>query len=409
MIIFELKRRKYQFICQITIRMKKINTKKTPLYRDTGFYLENSEKTASAFAEELNHPHEPKDYIYSRYRNPTIVAVEDQLSSVEESGWALLTQSGMSAIDVALSIFQDKSKENRWLFFNDIYGGTNTYIDEILVKRRGINIKRFFSKNNTYDYQDLIALFDDFKPKILYFETVSNPMLIVADVRMIIEEAKKRGVVVIVDNTFASPYLVQPLKIGADLVIHSATKYLAGHGNIMAGVVCGNDNALMQAAIEYRKLVGHQISPDDAYRLGNQLKTFRLRFEEQCVNANKLANFLNKSSKINKVFFPGLEEHDTHGVAKKTFVRDVYGAMVTFQFAGGTDQIKRENCNLFIEKISEYFHLIPTLGDLETIFLPVETVWADKYPYPGTIRLSVGIEEYDYLERIFSSVLDKLK
>jgi cystathionine beta-lyase/cystathionine gamma-synthase len=255
----------------------------------------------------------------------------------------------------------------------------------------------------------LIALLDEFKPEVLYFETVSNPMLIVADVKMLIDAAKKRGIVVIVDNTFASPYLVQPLKLGADLVIHSATKYLAGHGNIMAGVVCGNNHALMQAAIEYRKLVGHQISPDDAYRLGSQLKTFNLRFGKQCENARKLAGFLNKSSKINKVFFPGLGEHETHELAKRIFTNNVYGAMVTFQLAGDTDSIKRRNCDLFIKEISEYFHLIPTLGDLETIFLPVETVWADKYPYPGTIRLSVGIEEYDYLESVFSGVLDRLK
>ena len=389
--------------------MKKINTRKTPLYRDTGFYLENNKITAAAFAEELNHPHEPSSYIYSRYRNPTIVAVEKQLSEVEESEWALLTQSGMSAIDIALSCFQDNGVENKWLFFNDIYGGTNTFIDEVLIKRRGITVKRFYSENNAYDYCKLAKLLDEFKPQVLYFETVSNPMLIVADVVLVIEEAKKRNIRVIIDNTFASPYLIQPLKLGADLVVHSATKYLAGHGNIMAGVICGDDKVLMKSAIEYRKLVGHQISPDDAYRLGNQLKTFKLRFKEQCMNADKLAGLLNKSSKIEKVFFPGLDSHNTHSTAKKIFDEKAFGAMLTFQFAGDDDYMKRKNCKMFIEKISNYFHLIPTLGDLETIFLPVETVWADKYPYPGTIRLSLGIEDYVYIENVFLKALGNLR
>ncbi|RLD68133.1 MAG: hypothetical protein DRI95_03730 [Bacteroidetes bacterium] len=388
--------------------MKIVNTKKTPVYRDTGFYLENNKKTISAFSEETNHPHNPTNYIYSRYRNPTIVSVENQLKKIEDANWAILTQSGMSAIDVALSIFQHKSNKNKWMFFNDIYGGTNTYIDEILVNRRGIEIKRFYSENNTYNYQKLINQLDEFKPELLYFETISNPMLIIADGQKIIHEAKKREITVIIDNTFASPYLWKPLMHGADLVIHSATKYLAGHGNITAGVVCGNSNKLMQKAIEYRKLVGHMISPDDAYRLGDQLQTFNLRFSKQSTNAKKLADFLNKSPMVNKVFYPGLENHPTHAEASQLFNGKGYGAMITFQLAGENNVQKRKRCDLFIEKISDYFHLIPTLGDVETIFLPVDAVWADKYPFPGTIRLSVGIEDYDYLENIFSDILNQL-
>ncbi|RLD76313.1 MAG: hypothetical protein DRJ07_16545, partial [Bacteroidetes bacterium] len=186
------------------------------------------------------------------------------------------------------------------------------------------------------------------------------------------------------------------------------TKYLAGHGNITAGVVCGNSNKLMQKAIEYRKLVGHMISPDDAYRLGDQLQTFNLRFSKQSTNAKKLADFLNKSPMVNKVFYPGLENHPTHAEASQLFNGKGYGAMITFQLAGENNVQKRKRCDLFIEKISDYFHLIPTLGDVETIFLPVDAVWADKYPFPGTIRLSVGIEDYDYLENIFSDILNQL-
>lgn len=387
--------------------MKTVNSKKTPLYRDTGFFLENNEITKKAFADEQNHPKEPEKYIYSRYRNPTIVAAEKHISKIEKSEWALLYQSGMGAIDTALSVFQH-SGENRWLFFKDIYGGTNAYIDEVLMKRRGINTAHFSSENGTYNLKKLSMLMDEFKPQLIYFEVVSNPMLIVADAKRIIQEAKKREIVVVIDNTFASPYLWKPLMFGADLVVHSATKYLAGHGSITAGVICGNSENLMQQAIEYRKLTGNLISPDDAYRLNEQLYTYTLRFKQQCESANKLAHLFNKSEKVNKVFYPGLKNHFTHENAVDLFENRGFGAMISVQFAGKDDDEKRIKCNLFMDSISEHFNLIPTLGDVETIFLPIETVWADQYPYPGSIRLSVGIEEFEYLEKIFTRALKNI-
>ena len=149
-------------------------------------------------------------------------------------------------------------------------------------------------------------------------------MLIVADVPEIIRIAEKYGSKVIVDNTFATPLLYKPLIQGADIVIHSATKYFSGHGNLTAGVICGNDRKLMQAAIEYRKFVGHMISPDDAYRLQTQIQTFELRFARQCSNASKLAEYLKGISKVRKVWYPGLKDHPTHNIAEKLFkVKDM--------------------------------------------------------------------------------------
>jgi cystathionine beta-lyase/cystathionine gamma-synthase len=387
--------------------MKQVNSKKIPLYRDTGFFLKNNEITQSAFSEEINHPHQPNNYIYSRYRNPSIVATEKHIQQIEDAQWALLVQSGMAAIDTALSVFQ-KTTENRWLFFNDIYGGTNTYIDKILIQRRGIKTAHFSSENGTYNIDKLTHLMDEFKPQVIYFETVSNPMLVVADAKRIINEAKKREITVVVDNTFVSPYLWKPLMFGADLVIHSATKYLAGHGTITAGVICGNSKKLMQETIEYRKLVGHIISPDDAYRLNEQLHTFMLRFKRQCDNAFKLAHLFYNSEKVEKVFYPGLKTHTTYEQAVDLFENKGFGAMISIQFAGENDEEKRKKCNSFMNEISEYFYLIPTLGDVQTIYLPIETVWADKYPYPGAIRLSVGIEEYEHLEKIFKKALNTI-
>ncbi|MCJ7820318.1 MAG: PLP-dependent transferase, partial [Bacteroidales bacterium] len=267
------------------MKKREINSARTPVYRDAGFELPSAEITSSAFAAEAEHEREPDRYIYSRYRNPTVVAAEEAIMKTEGSQWALLSQSGMAAIDIALSIFQEAGKKSRWLFFSEIYGGTLSYISNILEKRRGLHIDFFSPDGNTYDYDLLAKTINEIKPELLYFETVSNPLLIVADGRRIIKEARKQGTKVIVDNTFATSMLWKPLDDGADLVIHSATKYLSGHGNLTAGVICGNDLSLMQKAIEYRKFVGHMLSPDDAYRLQTQLSSFELRFKRQCENA----------------------------------------------------------------------------------------------------------------------------
>lgn len=390
------------------MKRKNINSIQTPVYREAGFYLKDIETTKKAFAEEINHPHEPENYIYSRYRNPTVVSVEKKLSELEGSEWALVTQSGMAAIDLALSVYQKADKTGKWLFFSEIYGGTNSFIETVLKRRRGLDIEHFYAKDGEYELAELEALLDTLKPKLIYFEAVSNPMVIVADVKAIIKLAKDRGIKIIIDNTFATPYLWKPLEDGADLVIHSATKYLAGHGNITAGVVCGNDVPLMKEAIEYRKWVGHMLSPDDAYRLETQLKTFELRFKQHCYNAMKLAQLLEKHPKVEKVHYPGLESHSTHIIGKELFNDKGYGGMITFDLAGQTKEEKAQACESFITATQETIPLVPTLGEAETILLPVEAVWGQKYPFPGMIRLSVGIEDYTKLEALFLEVLDSL-
>lgn len=371
---------------------KQINASHTPLYREAGFNLKDSKTTREAFAAEADHPHEPLNYIYSRYRNPTVVAVEKQIMELEDSAWALLVETGMAAIDVAVSIFQ-KGKETRpWLFFHEIYGGTNSFIDTVLIKRRGLDIQRFYAKDGQYDFEELEQLLKTIQPEFLYFEAVSNPMLIVADVKRILNLAKKYGVKTIVDNTFGTPMLWKPLLDGATLVIHSATKYLSGHGNITAGVLCGNDIGLLQEAIEYRKWAGHFLSPDDAYRLGTQLKSFELRFQKHCDNAMQIATYLENHPKIESVLYPGLESHPTQKEAVELFGTKGFGGMITFDIKGDSDEDKRQKRDRFIAALENYIPLIPTLGEADTILLPVEPVWGAKYPLPGVIRLSVGIE-----------------
>jgi len=221
--------------------------------------------------------------------------------------------------------------------------------------------------------------------------------------------AKKYGSKVIIDNTFATPWLYKPLDAGIDIVIHSATKYFSGHGNLTAGVICGNDKEIMQSAIEYRKFVGHMLSPDDAYRLQTQIMSFELRFSRQCDNASKLAQYLDNIPLIKKVWFPGLKSHSTHLIADKLFSGKGYGAMITFDFNGKDKNEKRDRRDKFIKLVSEKIKLIPTLGDPHTILMPVEAVWGTKYPEPGMIRLSVGFEEYSELEATISKALEKIK
>ena len=390
------------------MKKKEVNSSRMPVYRDAGFELYDALTTADAFSKETEHSREPELYIYSRYRNPTVVSAEEEIMKLEGCGWALLTQSGMSAIDTALSIFQYGKATRPWLFFTEIYGGTISFIESVLKSRRGLDIHYFTPENGLYDLAEFEKVISVLKPEFVYIETISNPMLIVADVAGILRIGKKYDTKVIIDNTFATPWLYKPLIAGADIVIHSATKYFSGHGNLTAGVICGNDNKIMQSAIEYRKFVGHTLSPDDAYRLQTQVQSFVLRFSRQCSNATKLAGYLNEVSIIKQVWFPGLKKHPTHSVAEKLFGGKGYGAMITFDFAGKDKDEKRRRRDKFIKLVSEKIKLIPTLGDPHTILMPVEAVWGTKYPEPGMIRLSVGFEEYSDLEETVSNALGKI-
>ncbi len=391
------------------MKAKKVRSTRTPIYKDSGFLFEDIPSIKKAFTEEINHPHSPEQYIYSRYRNPNVVEAEEQLMKIEGAEWALLTQSGQAALDVALSIFQKSDKPNRWLFFTEIYGGTNSFIDKVLVARRGIEVIRFAPNGDSYSIEAFEKTMMESKPELVFFEALSNPMLIALDGDEVIRIAKKYGAKVIIDNTFATSMLWKPLSSGADLVYQSVTKYLAGHGNLSAGAIFGNDQEQLKAAIEYRKWVGHMLSPDDAYRLVDMLKTFEMRFTRHCNNAFAIAKYLNNHPKIEKVLYPGLESHSTYKEAYKLFKGIGFGGMVTFDIKGSTLEEKAKRCNSFIHDVSDSIKLVPTLGDADTILMPVEPVWGDRYPFPGMIRLSVGIEDQKELIRVIGNALEAIK
>lgn len=379
------------------MKRKIINSRRIPVYRDSGFELHDAETTAGSFKAEADHQREPDMYIYSRYRNPTVVAAEEEIMKVEKCGWALLTESGMAAIDVAVSIFQKGKETGPWLFFTEIYGGTISYIESVLKKRRGLEIHTFNPVNGSYDLEEFEKVIRILRPAFVYAETVSNPLLVVADIAEIARIAGKYNSKIIIDNTFATPFLFRPLEHGADIVVHSATKYLSGHGNLTAGVICGNDNEIMKEAIEYRKLVGHILSPDDAYRLTTQIATFELRFVRQCENASALAGLFKASELVERVFYPGLSDHSTRKEALKIIGDKLGGGMLTIDFAGSSKDEKRKRRDAFIQNVSGKIFLVPTLGDPHTILMPVDAVWGVKYPEPGMIRISAGFENTEEL------------
>ena len=388
------------------MKKNRINTRRVPIYRDAAFDLRNADTTEEAFDADSRDPLHIHDFIYTRYRNPTVMAVEEQLAELEGAQWAFLTQSGMAAIDTALSVYQEAGRERPWLFFSEIYGGTNTFINEVLVRRRGLDIHWFSGAKDRYDLTQLRHLLEELQPALLYFEAVSNPMLTVADGREVIRLAKEAGSAVIIDNTFATPYLWKPLDDGADLVVHSATKYLSGHGNLLAGVICGNDTALASGVNVYRKLTGHMLAPEEAARLGDQMLTFRVRMERHCHNALQVARLLEDHPAVERVYYPGLKNHPTHAEAVRLFGEKGFGGMVTFDMAGADEAEKREKVDRFVQRVSEAITLMPTLGNTETTLLPVEAVWGEQYPGPGLIRMSVGIEETEELLEVLSKGLE---
>lgn len=387
------------------MKRKPVNSSRVPVYRDAGFELYNADITSEAFTLESQNERDPDIYIYSRYRNPTVVAAEEEIMRLESSSWALLTQSGMSAIDVAVSVFQKADKVRPWLFFSEIYGGTISFTEEVLKKRRGLDIQSFYPDNERFETRPFESLVERMKPEFIYLEAISNPMLIVPEIKKLFKSAKANNCRIIVDNTFATPLLWKPLQDGADIVIHSATKYLSGHGNITAGVLCGNDPDLMEKAVEYRKFTGHMLSGDDAYRLTTQIQTFPLRFAQQCKNALRIAELLEKSEVISKVWYPGLKKHPTHKEAEMLFGKKGWGGIVTFDFKGNNPSEKRSRRDSFIKVVSDKIKVIPSLGDPKTIILPVEPVWGAKYPEPGMLRLSSGFEDTDEIISIINKAL----
>jgi cystathionine beta-lyase/cystathionine gamma-synthase len=363
--------------------------------------------------------------VYIRYGNPTVAETERAIAAMEhpDRAFAALTASGMAAIDVALSAFQtpDAGRGRPWLFPSELYGGTLHFVTEILRGSRGvpavfIDVDAVPAERLT---EHFVAKIRELRPPVVFIEPISNPRLFVLDIAAVAEAAQLVGSILIVDNTFATPLLVKPLMLGAHLVVHSATKYLAGHGNITAGVVCGLTGALLPAHVPRRgtdgtiearirahiKGAGPVLSPRDAFELGTQLKTFTLRVRASNANAARLASLFVAYPKIEQVLYPGLPDSPSHATALRNFGNSgCFGAVVTVELAetGSAERLMHA-----LEPAGIRCRL--TLGDTETTLFAVKEVFgAERFGnHPEMLRVSVGIESWEDLEEAFSHGLSQ--
>jgi len=324
-------------------------------------------------------------YIYSRYSNPTVRAVEDKLASLEGAESSLAFSSGMAAITTALLSFLQKG--DKVVAMQDLYGGTYNFLKNEMP-RLGVDV-HFVP---TTDPAELCASIDD-RTKVLYLESPTNPLLKLIDIREVCRLAHEKGCLVMIDNTFASPILQRPLGMGVDIVLHSATKYLNGHSDVIAGFVAGSAKH-MEMVHQRRKLYGGVLDPLPAYLLGRGMRTLDLRVRKHDSNALAVARFLESHPMVSKCIYPGLESHPDHELAKRQM--DGFGGMVTFEVKGGRQAAERAL------KRFEIIAKAASLGGVESLAsMPVNTSHT-AYSFEerqklgigeGMIRLSLGIED----------------
>ncbi|QLC23911.1 cystathionine gamma-synthase family protein [Parasphingopyxis algicola] len=292
-------------------------------------------------------------HIYSRNTNPTMAVFEEKCRALEAGENAISFASGMAAISNTL--FTHLRPGDRVVSIKDSYGGTSRiFLDHL--PHMGIDVD-LIETNDGDAIDDAISK----GCKIVYLETPTNPTLKIIDLARAIKAAKAQGAICVVDNTFATPINQNPLALGADLVVHSATKYLGGHDDAMGGVLIGKAE-LVQAVYEYREICGAVLSAFSAYLLLRGMKTLDLRVKKQNATAMEIARFLDKHPKVSQVFYPGLESHDKHDVAKSQMRG--FGGMLSFSVDGGFEELK-----VFLSKL-HYVHRAASLGSVNTLVGP---------------------------------------
>src|SRR5215217_273673 len=341
----------------------------TPIYATSTFTYDTMQEIDQVFSGEK------QGFIYTRYGNPTTAALEEAVREIEEGAFACAYATGMAAVHAAL-IACDLKAGSTVLASRDVYGATTGLLNNVLAN--------FGVKTTQVDFSDLDAVGEqarEVRPQVLIAETISNPLLKVCDIEACAEIAHENGARLIIDNTFATPYLRQPLKLGADMVVHSATKYLGGHADTMGGVVISRDEMDSVALVSVMKLVGGVLGVWDAHEILRGLKTLAVRMDRQCENAQALANYLNEHERVARVHYPGL------------------GALVSIELCENT----REAAFRFMDALKLCVRST-SLGDVFTSVLhPATASHRDLLPArrqelgitDGLVRISVGIEKID--------------
>lgn len=355
----------------------------TPIYPTVGYLYESMDDMDAVLGGTK------KGYVYARYANPTVSAFEAAVASLEGAEAAQAYSSGMAAIHASLLAAGAKAGASVVAAL-DIYGATFTLLRSLLATL-GVNVCLVDVAN----LEEVEAAVRENRAVLLFAETISNPLLKVADVPSLADVAHRNGASLLVDNTFASPYLFNPLQYGSDYVIHSATKYLAGHGDVLAGVVAAsaeNKNKLY----ELNKLVGGVLGPFEAWLALRGLKTLPLRMRQQCQNARQVAEWLRAHPRVSKVNYPGLPDHPQHDLAARLFEGRGCGGVLSFEITGAD----KATVYRFMESLTVCLPAT-TLGDIYSLILHpatsshrslTEEERARVGIPDGLVRLSTGIE-----------------
>jgi len=353
----------------------------------------------STYAQES--PGKHKGFVYARGANPTRYAYERCIADLENGVRGFAFGSGMAAIATMLELFPAGSNV---IAMDDVYGGTFRLFEK--VRRDSANMSfTYVDLRNPKNFEDAITR----DTKLVWLETPTNPSLKIVDIEAIVKIARAKGVTVGVDNTFASPYCQRPLDFGADIVMHSATKFLNGHSDVIGGVLVVQDSDLADRLAFLQNSIGSIQGPFDSFLVLRGLKTLALRQERSCSNAMALAEWMESHSAVERVVYPGLASHPGHNIAKRQM--DAFGGMVTIFLKGGLDAAKA-----MLERV-EIFTLAESLGGVESLIehpgimthasIPPE-VRAELGVDDSLIRLSVGIEALDDLRSDLDQALTRL-
>jgi cystathionine gamma-lyase/cystathionine beta-lyase/cystathionine gamma-lyase/homocysteine desulfhydrase len=331
---------------------------------------------------------EHKGYEYARTQNPTRSAVEALIASIERGKHGHAFASGMSAID---TVFRTLKSGDHVIAGENMYGGSYRLFSKVLEK---------YGVQFTYvDTSDTDAVKNAFRAetKILYLETPTNPMMTITDIAACAEIAHAKGALVVVDNTFCSPYLQRPIELGADIVVHSTTKFLNGHSDSIGGVVVSNSDAIAEQIGFLQNAVGAILSPFDSFLVMRGIKTLAVRMKRHEENGMAMANYLSHHPKVKKLYYPGLPEHPQHELAKRQM--NGFGSMIAFELGS------KENAAGFLNRV-RLCSLAESLGGVETLISHPETMTHASVPIetrkrlgitPGLVRISVGIEDIEDL------------
>ena len=331
-----------------------------------------------------------KGFEYSRTHNPTRTALQNSFASIENAKYGVAFSSGLAAIDAVIKLL---SPGDEVISTNDLYGGTFRLFTKVFEKY-GVKF-HFTSLHNISDLESLI----NENTKVIWAETPTNPMINVFDIEALSIISKAKNLLLVVDNTFASPYLQNPITLGADIVMHSATKYLAGHSDVVLGALMLNDDEMAEKLYFIQNASGAVPGPQDCFLTLRGIKTLHVRMQRHCENAHKVANFLNNHEMVEKVYWPGLDSHKNHDVAKKQM--SGFGGMLSFRIK----DFNKEQTIKFLEKL-HLFTLAESLGGVESLCGHPATMTHASIPVEereksgvtdSLIRLSIGIEDVDDL------------